>query len=98
LTNSEHDMPRIVLSIERLVLRGVPRGDAAAVSDALQAELHVLIAGGATALATQGSTHALQAGRTRLHQGADAADLGRAVAARIAGAPAAPKGSKAGAP
>ncbi|HSW19038.1 MAG TPA: hypothetical protein VLJ86_17600 [Ramlibacter sp.] len=90
-------MPKIVLHIDRLVLRGVERADADAVSDALRAELHTLLATGGGTLATQGSTHALQAGKLRLPHGADGATLGRAVAARIA-APAAPVGSKTGAP
>jgi hypothetical protein len=91
-------MSRIVLHIDRLVLRGVERADAAAVADALQAELHTLLAGGGSPLATQGNAHALQARKVRLPHGADAAALGRAVAARIAGDPAAPAGNKAGAP
>ena len=81
-------MKRIVLHIDRLVLRGVERGDAAAVSAALQAELQSLLSPeGAGTLATQGSVHALQAGRVRLPPGADAPALGRALASRIAGVP-----------
>ncbi|RST50126.1 hypothetical protein [Variovorax sp. MHTC-1] len=91
-------MPRIVLSIDRLVLRGVERVDAAAVAAALQSELHALLASGSSTLATQGSAHALQAGQVRLPHGADAAALGRAVAVRIAGDPPAPAGNEAGAP
>lgn len=76
---------KLVLHIDRLVLRGVDRSDAAAVSAALQAELQSLLgAGGAVTLATQGSTHALQAGRVHLPHGADATVLGQAVAGRIA--------------
>ena len=81
-------MPRIVLSIDRLVLRGVARADAAAVAQALQAQLQSLLAAGGSPLAAQGSSHALQAERVKLPQGADAAALGRAVAARIAAGPA----------
>ena len=77
-------MTRIVLHIDRLLLRGVERADAAAVAEALQAELHTLLAAGGSPLATQGNTHALQAAQVRLAEGADAAALGRAVAARIA--------------
>lgn len=81
-------MKTIVLHIDRLVLRGVDRHDAAAVSGALQAELQRLLgADGTGTLATQASVHALQAGRVQLPQGADAPTLGHAVAARIAGAP-----------
>ena len=91
-------MPRIVLHIDRLVLRGVERADAATFSEALQAELRTLLAGGGGTLATQGSTHALQAGKVRLPHDAGAAALGRAVATRIAGDPLTPAGTKAGAP
>ena len=77
-------MPRIVLHIDRLVLRGVERADAAAVSEALQAELRTLLAAGGSPLATQGSIHALQAGKVRVPHDAGAAGLGRAVATRIA--------------
>jgi hypothetical protein len=87
-------MPRIVLHIDRLVLRGVERADAAAVSEALQAELRTQLAGGRSPLATQGSTHALQAGKVRVPQDGGAAALGHAVATRIA----APADNKAGAP
>lgn len=80
-------MKRIVLHVGRLVLRGVDRSDAEAVSDALQAELQRLLGpGGAGILAVQGSSHALQAGPVRLAPGAGAAGLGRAAAASIAGA------------
>ena len=91
---------RIVVSIDRLVLRGVDRGDAAALADALRTELqHILASGGGT-LATQGSTHAMPASQVRLPEGSGAAALGRAVAARIAGVPAAApaRGGKAGRP
>ena len=94
-------MPRIVLAIDRLVLRGVERADAAAVAQALQAQLQTLLAAGGSPLAAQGSSHMLQAGKVRLPHGADAAALGRAVAARIAGGaanPAQPGATKAGAP
>lgn len=91
---------RIVVSIDRLVLRGVDRGDAAALADALQSELRHILAGGGGTLAAQGSTQALPAAQVRLPEGAGAAALGRAVAARIAGVPAtaAAQGGKAGRP
>lgn len=80
-------MPRIVLHIDRLVLRGVERGDAAAVSAALQAELHSLLGvpGAARALSARAGARAVQAGKAALPPGADASTLGRAVASRIVG-------------
>lgn len=78
-------MKRIVLHIDRLVLRGVNHRDAPAVAAALQAELRQLLGPhGDGTLAAQGSTHALRAGRVLLPPGADGAALGQAVAGRIA--------------
>ena len=92
-------MKRIVLHIGRLVLRGVDRSDAAAVSAALQAELQSLLGpNGTSTLATQSSTHALQVGRVHLPHGTDPTALGRAVAGPIARASSAssrPNGGKA---
>ncbi len=80
-------MPRIVLHIDRLVLRGLERGDAAAVSAALQAELHSLLGvpGATHGLTARAGARAVQAGRAVLPPGADASALGRAVASRIVG-------------
>lgn len=79
-------MTRVVLHIDRLVLRGVERGDAEAVSAALQAELHTLLSvDGGAALREQAGVHRVRAGQVALHAGADAAALGSAVAGRIAG-------------
>lgn len=89
MPTSRPAMPRIFLSIDKLVLRGVDRADAAAVTGALQEELQRLLASGDATLATQASTRALQAGHVRLRQGDDAAALGRVVATRIARPPAA---------
>lgn len=82
-----HGMNRIVLHIDRLVLRGVDRANAGAVSAALQAELRTLLAqpGAAAAWVGRGDAHALQAGQASVPVQADAASLGRAVAGRIAG-------------
>ncbi|SFL96500.1 hypothetical protein [Variovorax sp. OV329] len=91
-------MPRLVLHIDRLVLHGVERADAAGVADALQEQLGALLAAGGSPLAAQGNTHALQAGRIRLPHDAGAAALGHAVATRIAGDPAAGTGTTKGAP
>lgn len=82
-------MTRIVLSIDRLVLHGVAPGDARALTQALQAQLQTLLAGGEAELLRQGSAHALPPARLQLPAGADAATLGRAAASHIARAPAA---------
>lgn len=77
---------RVVLHIDRLVLRGVDPGDAAAVADALRAELATLLTPDAgAAMAAQGSAAVRRAGPVTLAPGTDAAGLGHAVAGRIAG-------------
>ena len=78
-------MRRVVLHVDRLVLRSIKRADAAAVSAGLQAELQAMLGsdGGIAALAVHDAAYAVQAGRTRVTQGADAASVGRAVAGRI---------------
>lgn len=91
-------MARIVLHIDRLVLRGVERADAAGISDALQSQLRALLSAGGSPLARQGSTHALPAATVHLPHDAGAADLGRAIATRIAGDSSAALSRKAGAP
>ena len=78
-------MPRIVLHIDRLLLHGVDRADAAAVSEALQAALRAqLAAQGIAALATHAAATRLHAGRVPVPQGGGAAALGQAVGTRIA--------------
>ena len=78
-------MTRIVLHIDRLVLRGVDPADAGAVAAALRAELgQRLQADAAAALAGQGDRAVLRAGRVQLAPGDHGQALGRAVAARIA--------------
>jgi hypothetical protein len=76
---------RIVLHVDRLVLRGIDRADAAGVAEGLQAELQALLAGegAVAALASQHALHAVRAGTARLSQDADGAAVGRAVAGRI---------------
>jgi hypothetical protein len=83
------DMTRVVLHIDRLVLRGIDRGDAGAVSAALQERLHALLAAdGGAALREQGATHRLRTTAAPVPADAGAAAIGHAVAERIAGAPA----------
>jgi hypothetical protein len=79
-------MTRVVLHINRLVLRGVERGDAEAVSTALQAQLQAQLSADAGA-AWRGlaGTHRLRAAQVTLPPDADAAALGSAVAVSIAG-------------
>lgn len=88
-------MRRVVLHIDRLVLRGVGRTDAAAVEQALRAELGTLLAADAgAALATQGNADLRRTAPLTLASGADAAALGRAIAARITGTTAVPTGDR----
>ena len=81
-------MTRIVLHIDKLVLRGIDRADAKAVSVALKAELRARLGGelGMVGLAASNGLAIVQAGSARVPHGANAALLGRAVGARIAGA------------
>ena len=84
-------MTRVVLHIDRLVLRGVDAGDARAVASALRAELGQLLrADGGAALVAQGNRAVLRAGRVTLAQGTTGQALGQAVAAHIAGPAATP--------
>lgn len=79
-------MTRIVLHIDRLVLRGVDPADARAVAAAMQAELGRLLGSDAgAALLAPGDRAVLRAGRIHLAPGDHGLALGRAVAARIAG-------------
>lgn len=81
-------MTRLVLHIDRLVLRGVPPGDARALATALQAALQ-------THLGTPGAfapapAARLRAGPVRLAAGDGAGTVGQAVASAIATAGARP--------
>lgn len=83
-------MTRVVLHIDRLVLRGVDPANAHQVANALRAELGRLLGADAGAvLLANGNKALLRAGRITLAPGDPAQALGQAVAARIAG-PAAP--------
>ncbi|TLF52866.1 hypothetical protein FEI13_03960 [Halomonas urmiana] len=78
-------MTRIVLHVDRLVLRGVAPGDAAALGEALRAELGRRLAqpGALDALRAANGQHRLDAGRLRLAPERGTAALGKAVARRI---------------
>src|SRR4051812_21645810 len=97
-------MTNIVLHIDRLVLRGVPRGDAAAIAASLQAELRaalpaMLDASGALAqLKAQARPDLALRAQACVGAGGGLAGIGRAVARCIVNpAPAAPH-AKEGAP
>lgn len=74
-------MTRVVLHINRLVLRGVDPADAGAVATALRTELAQLLR--ADAGATLADRAVLRAGRVHLAPDNPGAALGRSVAARI---------------
>jgi hypothetical protein len=78
-------MKRVILHIEQLVLRGVARGDARALSTALQDELQRLLAlpGGLAALQGRQGGQGVKPDQARVPQGAGPAAIGRAVAGRI---------------
>jgi len=78
-------MSRIVLHIDRLVLRGVAGADAAAVSAAFRAELAARLAAGdgLAALLPLHGREAVRAGRTPVADGSGPGALGRAAAGRI---------------
>ncbi len=78
-------MPRIVLHIDRLVLHGVDRADAAAVVDGLQATLRVQLAvQGIGALVAHSATPLLKAGQVQVAQGGGGEAMGQAVGESIA--------------
>lgn len=78
-------MSRIVVHIDRLVLRGVAGADAASVSAALRAELVARLAtgDGLAALSPLHGREAVRAGRTAVARGSEPAAVGKAVAGRI---------------
>ncbi|MFT3815299.1 MAG: hypothetical protein QM740_18305 [Acidovorax sp.] len=81
-------MTRIVLHIDRLVLRGVAPRDAAGIVQALRAELgHLLAADTGAAFAAQGNAAVRRVPPLTLAPGTDATALGRAVAGRITNPP-----------
>jgi hypothetical protein len=78
-------MRRIVLHIDRLVLRGIGRADAAAFTAALEAELQRRVAESATPeRLTRAPAARIDAGSIRLAAGAKPASLGRASGRMIA--------------
>ena len=77
-------MTRIVLHIDRLVLRGIDRSDAAAVTACIQAEVQRLLSTSDTAqaIARAGSRHRVS-GKVRVAAASGTRALGTAVAGRI---------------
>ncbi|MCY1273850.1 hypothetical protein D9M68_327600 [compost metagenome] len=80
-------MTRIVLHIDRLLLRGIAQGDVEAFSEALQGELQRLLGAVGSAALQDVTPRARKADRLRLGGPASMAVLGRTVAARIVGGP-----------
>lgn len=78
-------MNRIVVHIDRLVLRGVDHVDPAALQAALQAELRTQLGDVARQLTPHDGAAVLHVAPVRLRPGTAAAELGRAVAGGIAG-------------
>jgi hypothetical protein len=78
-------MRRVVLHVDRLLLRGFTRGDAAPLAAGLRAELRSLLGGAAAvaALSEHEASHVVRAGTVRVPQGGNARAVGRAVATRI---------------
>ncbi|HEF4760895.1 TPA: hypothetical protein SAN82_003342 [Pseudomonas putida] len=78
-------MTRIVLHIDRLVLRGIDQADAEAFTQALRDELSRQLETGLVGrgLRTFGDRYRLDAGRIHITRNDDAQALGRAIAARI---------------
>jgi hypothetical protein len=79
------DVIRVLVHIDRLVLRGISRADAAAVSAGLQVQLQHLLAApdAAGPLAAGGNRHRVRAGQVRISQRRGATAMGRAVAGSI---------------
>ncbi|WP_289535819.1 hypothetical protein [Pseudomonas sp. SO81] len=78
-------MSRIVLHIDRLVLRGVSAADAAVFSESLRSELASRLADPAAraALLACGGNHKLNVGSVQVPHGQPASATGQAVAGRI---------------
>ncbi|MBT0959888.1 hypothetical protein [Denitromonas iodatirespirans] len=78
-------MTRVVVHIDTLVLTGIDRHDAAAVSAGVQAELQRRLAlpGAAVSLAEGGDRHRIRAGAVPVAPGSGARGIGHAVAAGI---------------
>ena len=78
-------MRRVVVHVDRLLLRGFARGDAARLAAGLRTELGALLGGdGALAVLSHHATaQIVRAGTVRVPEGGSATAVGRAVATRI---------------
>lgn len=78
-------MRRVVLHIDRLVLRGIPQAGAPAFSAGLRAELQSILGSDPSvdALSNRDDPRPVRAGTVRVPHGAAAGAVGRAVAGRI---------------
>lgn len=78
-------MSRIVLHIDRLVLRGINAADAAVFSESLRSELASRLADPAAraALVACSGSHRLNVGSVQVPRGQSASATGQAVAGRI---------------
>ena len=79
-------MKRVVLHIDRLVLRGIPRRSAPAFSAALGTELRSILGGDPAldSLSSRDHSHPIRSGTVRVPHGAASGAVARAVAGRIA--------------
>lgn len=80
-------MTRLVIHIDKLVLRGIDRSDAAAVAAGVQAELQRLLAepGAASTLIEGGDRYRLKAGTIQSAPATGGRALGQAIAGGIVG-------------
>lgn len=80
-------MARIVLHIDRLVLKGLQATDAAAISTGLQQGLQARLADpeARATLAAQSPSGVLKVGNVQIEQGKDSSGIGTALAKRITG-------------
>ncbi|SIR86751.1 hypothetical protein SAMN05878276_0736 [Aquipseudomonas alcaligenes] len=77
-------MSRIVLHIDRLLLRGIHSSDAEAFATALRAELHqMLVESGGQSLLGTGHRASYRPPAVRVQERANAAELARAVAPHV---------------
>ena len=76
---------RIVLHIDRLVLRDIDRADAADITQGLQDELksRLTVPGTRPVAGVDGDRYRVNAGNVRITQGSDAHAMGCAIADRI---------------
>ena len=78
-------MRRIVLHIDRLVLRGIERADAASVASSIQAELQrrLAIPGAVASFTEAGDAHRIKAGTVQVAHGSGGSAMGHAIAGGI---------------